>query len=157
MNKDKNQSILEFFEVLQLEYFICEIRKKIYISQKDKNYYKRVMDFKKNKIEDLSLKNGIPSIFSDEELRIDFIKKTYPKLGLPEFIKCYNNTKLAIWTENDNNHYYLTGKDIKIVIDDTILVGVLEKVDLKNCFGIVKIRKESNQRTIFLKEITRIL
>lgn len=155
--KDKNQSILEFYEALQLEYFICEIRRKIYISQKDKNYYKKVMDFKRSKIEDLSLKNGIPSIFSNEDIKIEYIKRTYPKCGLPEFIKCYNNTKLAMWTDNDNSHYYSIGKDIKIVINDNILIGTLDNVDFKNGFGLVKIRKESTLRTIFLKEITRIL
>jgi len=34
--KDKDQTVIEFFEALQIEYFVCEIRKKIYPSPKDK-------------------------------------------------------------------------------------------------------------------------
>ena len=155
--KDKNQSILEFFEALQIEYFICEIRRKIYQTQKDKDYYKKVMQYKRSKIEDLATRNNIPSIFSNENIRNEYIKRTYPSQGLPEFIKCYKNTKLSIWTENDNCNYYSIGKDVKIVIEENILIGTLDKVDLTNGFGLVKIRKESNQRTILLKDITRIL
>ena len=49
--KTRNLSVAEYFLVIQKEYLIAEFRKKIYFSKNDKNYYQRVMNGKREKIE----------------------------------------------------------------------------------------------------------
>ncbi len=42
MEKTRNISIAEYFDVLQREYIISEWRRKVYYSPRDKRYYTKV-------------------------------------------------------------------------------------------------------------------
>ena len=65
--KNRNLSVAEYFLIIQKEYLIAEFRKKIYFSKNDKIYYQRVMDGKKNKINDIAKRNRLDSIFNNSE------------------------------------------------------------------------------------------
>jgi hypothetical protein len=63
--EQKNLSVVEYYNILQREYLIAEFRSKIYISPNDKRYYKRVMQYKRNKIDDIAKRNNLDSIFTN--------------------------------------------------------------------------------------------
>lgn len=67
IEKSRNLSPAEYFEQIQKEYLMAEFRHKIYYSPNDKRYYQRVMNFKKEKIEELSVQNNLKNIFNDKE------------------------------------------------------------------------------------------
>lgn len=80
-------SFLEFFNQLQKEYLVAEIRYKIYTNIVDKKYYKeREMLGKKNTIENISIKNNLPSIFSNKELYNNIRHEIIGEWGLPKFL-----------------------------------------------------------------------
>jgi len=83
MRKSRDLPTLEFLKVLQNEFIIAEFRSKIHFASKD--YYRRVMDGKRAKIEDISLKNNLPNIFNDNSLKEEFYKRFYPEWGMPLF------------------------------------------------------------------------
>lgn len=135
-----NLSISEYFRKLQIEYLQSEFRYKVYFSAKDKKYYQKVMNFKKEKIENISLRNSLKSIFNDEERLNKFRNELFLESGYPKFEM----------TKKDIEQYYLVdcdfsynGEVVKIV--DSI-VG--EKVWVEN---------ESGERFLVnLCEINRI-
>lgn len=149
MNSQKNRdlSILEFFECLQKEYFVAEVRKKIYPSPKDKAYYKKVMAFKKEKINDIAFKNKLQSIFTDDDIRNQYINEVYPDLGLPKFEL----------TTQDIINYYGVDADVKINIDGKIYFGKIVRAELKKNIVYVKIRREQAEKPFNILSVTRIL
>ena len=82
--KDRHISILEYFNRLQLEYLLYELRTKIYPSSDDKAKFKKVLQFKKDKINDISKKNMLISIFDDEELKRDMTDQLFGSENMPE-------------------------------------------------------------------------
>jgi len=146
MGKDRNLTILEYFEKLQIEYFICEIRRKIYPSPVDKRYYKKVMLMKKQKIDDISQRNNLDSIFTNDEVRIDFQKRVYPDVGMPKFDL----------TEQDIKYYYLEDTDVRVSGEKGIL-GKITKADLEGYIVFVKPKGVSKDKPFPLKDVTRIL
>ena len=64
--KDRDISILDYFKVLQQEFLYFELKVKIYPSAKDKEYFKKIMDFKKSKIIDIAEKNSLSTIFDSD-------------------------------------------------------------------------------------------
>ena len=66
-NNSRSLSVAEYFHVIQREYLMAEFRRKIYFSPKDKRYFSRVMEFKREKIEDIAKRNQLMSIFTSPE------------------------------------------------------------------------------------------
>lgn len=99
--KTKNLSVAEYFLVIQKEYLIAEFRKKIYFSPKDKRYYQRVMNFKSEKIKDISKRNRLDSIFNNESKMNEVREELFDKLGNPRFEM----------TPLDLENYYATGNE----------------------------------------------
>jgi len=149
ITKTKNLSPLEFLDVLQQEYYISEIRAKISVSIKDKEFYRKLMGYKKEKIENIAMRNQIDSIFSSEEIRNEYIKKIYPlaKGGLPQFEL----------TEKDIKNYYIEGSDVRFLIDNKKFVGKIETVNFEKNFAFLKVKGKKEKRVIKLHELTRIL
>lgn len=80
-------SFLEFFETLQREYLVAELRYKIYPREKDKIYYKnKEMVGKKENIETISIRNNLPSIFTDRNLYYKYWNELCGGWGLPNFL-----------------------------------------------------------------------
>ena len=75
----------KLFDVLQKEYLICILREKIYPKQKHKDYWHKIAEMKRDKINDLKWKHKLISIFDDERIFKDYKLKTYNEYGLPNF------------------------------------------------------------------------
>ena len=101
MEKTRNLSVAEYFAVIQREYLIAEFRKKIYYNPRDKNYYQRVMNHKGDKINDISRRNHLDSIFTSSKKMEEVRNELFDSLGNPTFE--LNNT--------DVENYYCVGND----------------------------------------------
>lgn len=155
--KSRNLSTFQFFEQLQLEYIVAELRKKIYPSVKDKNYYKRVMKFKKEKIEDISTRNTLPSIFTDLSCKDDLYKRVYNEIGPPTFYYRDEDHKNE-FGEQDLANYFLVGSEVKVHRGDDkgISIGRIELANLEAGLVLIKLG-ESEIKNFDIKRVTRIL
>lgn len=99
--KNRNLSVAEYFLIIQKEYLIAEFRKKIYFSKNDKIYYQRVMDGKKNKINDIAKRNRLDSIFNNSEKIEEMRAELFDKLGKPKFEM----------SPTDIENYYASGNE----------------------------------------------
>lgn len=153
--KSRNLSTFRFFEQLQLEYIVAELRKKIYPSVKDKGYYKKVMKFKKEKIEDICSRNSLPSIFTDPAQKEELYKYVYREIGPPLFL--YRDKKHEEeFSFQDLTNYYLVGSEVKVYKDGKVIIGRIEAVNLEA--GLVVVKFESGEMENFdIEVVTRIL
>ena len=85
MNNARSLSVAEYFHVIQREYLMAEFRRKIYFSPKDKRYFSRVMEFKREKIHDIANRNKLTSIFTSPEKMRDVKAELFDPLNRPMF------------------------------------------------------------------------
>ena len=85
MNSVRSLSVAEYFHVIQREYLMAEFRHKIYFSPKDKRYFSRVMEFKREKICDIANRNKLTSIFTSPEKMRDVRAELFDPLNRPMF------------------------------------------------------------------------
>lgn len=85
MNNARSLSVAEYFYVIQREYLMAEFRRKIYFSPKDKRYFSRVMEFKREKIHDIANRNKLTSIFTSPEKMRDVKAELFDSLNRPMF------------------------------------------------------------------------
>ena len=114
--KNRNLSVAEYFLIIQKEYLIAEFRKKIYFSKNDKIYYQRVMDGKKNKINDIAKRNRLDSIFNNSEKMEEMRVELFDKLGKPKFEM----------SSTDIENYYASGNEFSYRGDIWILDQIKE-------------------------------
>lgn len=86
MNSVRSLSVAEYFHVIQREYLMAEFRRKIYFSPKDKRYFSRVMEFKREKICDIANRNKLTSIFTSPEKMRDVRAELFDPLNRPMFV-----------------------------------------------------------------------
>ena len=110
-NKTRNLSVAEYFLVIQKEYLIAEFRKKIYFSKNDKNYYQRVMNGKREKIEIISKRNRLDNIFNNSAKMEEMRNELFDRLGKPKFEM----------SEIDIDNYYSVGNEFSFHGDIWIL------------------------------------
>lgn len=157
-NKDRDIPISEFFEILQKEYICAEIRERIF-SQTHSNYWKSVMEGKKEKIQNISKRNRFLSIFDNEKEYLRIFSKVVPEWGLPEFLYVSDNQrqKISKW---DKLLFFSKGCEVKVLQEDgTYLVGeVLDNYNVldNNPRLVVKIKKTSNKLHLPINRVSRI-
>lgn len=101
MDTKKNLSAAEYFHVVQQEYLMAEFRRKIYFSPKDKRYYERLMQYKREKIEDIGMRYRLLSIFNSVD-KVNAIRaELFDPLGRPRFHM----------SEQDWKNYYSVNSD----------------------------------------------
>lgn len=154
--KSRHLSIFELFEVLQLEYMTAELRKRIYPKLSDKSYYMKVMSFKKDKVIDIATRNNLSSIFSSKDEKRNLYNKFYNEKGLPNFVyrNEYDREKLAL---QDRAHYYVKGTEVKVHVDDKIIIGEIYEVNFSKSIIFIKPRGEEEVKPYPIGNITRII
>lgn len=156
INKSRNLSVVELFEILQSEYVVCELRAKIYPLDKHKDYWRDLMGKKKVKIIDIAKKNALFSIFDDERIKIDYDKKIIPDLGFPNFI--YKDDAQRLLQEKwDIHNYYLPNTEATVYDSDSskFVRGVIKSVDFAN--QKIKVEINTTIKEFDLESITRVL
>lgn len=101
MDTKKNLSAAEYFHVVQQEYLMAEFRRKIYFSPKDKRYYERLMQYKREKIEDIGMRYRLLSIFNSVDKVNAICAELFDPLGRPMFHM----------SEQDWKNYYSVNSD----------------------------------------------
>lgn len=147
--KTRNISILEYFHQLQIEYLKADFMRAIHHSPKQKKFWKRVMSHKRTKIESVSIRVGMPSIF-DEDLAM----KEYRALVFPD--AKHIGLKFELEPE-ELELYYSVGENFKVqVAEDKFALGQLVSVDLAKNLASMRIRGKSQPSTHTLSKIFRV-
>ena len=155
INKSRDLSVYQLFEILQEEFIVCELRVKIYPIHVHKEYWKETSLKKKDKILDISKRNSLPSIFDDKRIKESFEKRVINEIGLPNFL--YKDEQQRERQEKwDIHNYYMVGKEVRITTPDgSIVIGNIDKVDFDK--KLVSININNKLQEFKLSEATRIL
>lgn len=142
MEKTRNLSVAEYFHVIQKEYLIAEFRKKIYYNPKDKNYYQRVMNHKKKKIQDIASRNNLASIFNSDRKMSEIHSEIFDHLGKPKFNM----------SDTDIENYYATGNEFSFRGE----VWILDQINSDGSLTIYSPKKQEYEK-VTKNDICRIL
>lgn len=153
--KSRNLPIVEYLDQLQKEYVMYEIRSKIYKEKKDVVYFKNGLDLKKQKIEDISLRNNIKNIFNSVELKNHFYQLINSFDGpLFEYRDLMQKRRLL---DSDINYYYSINSDIKIKEQDLVLIGKIKTVDFSKKVCLCSVKGYKEDRFVTFNNISRII
>ena len=153
--KSRKISFLEYFENLQREYIVAELRSKIYTNEKDKLYYKeREMVGKRQRIEDISLRNNLDNIFTSQYLKCKFYDEIYNKTGLPNFIYRDNFDKEKRGPL-DIYHYFAKGVCVNVLYNECCLKGKISSVNIKERTVVVYLMDLEKTLSIEFDNIAR--
>ena len=139
-NKEKTRNIpfCEYFDNLQREYIVAELRYKIYPRERDKSYYRdREMMGKRKTIEDISLRNNLSNIFNSPEKYKKFKSEIYNEIGLPNFI--YRNEEdRAKRRPQDIINYFYRDIEVSYYEGDSLVRGKILYTDVVKKVCLVK-------------------
>jgi len=159
MNKEKSrdQSLYNYLESLQLEYITCELRKRVYLKAKDRSFYQRTMAYKKSKIEDISTRNFLPTIFNDDKVKANMYALVYKEHGYPNFI--YNSTAdHAEFADKDIDNYFSVDAEVRVLMsENTVEVGIIIDRFFENGIIQIKLREHAETSPFPINRVTRIL
>jgi len=159
--KSRDQTFYNFFIILQKEYIVAELRKKIYSDAVGKAKSEEIMKGKKKKVFDIAMKNSLKTIFPnmnlgaeslyDEDLRVKLYREIYGDGGLPQFIYRDENQKGKLGIKDKKCYFMIEAE----VVDKEGKVGSLQDVDFEKEKCWVKIEDEIKEYN--LDQIRRIL
>lgn len=157
--KSRHISLFEFFEQLQLEYLVAELRAKIYTKTKDKRFWKdRVMVGKREKIDDIIGRNvSLVSIFNNDEERKRLSSLIYPDFGLPNFFYRDEEQRLELEIKDFYN-YFKKNSEVLVKTDNreskpaTLLFVTGDKE-----YALVKFKGDSEKTRVHIMNVARIL
>ena len=152
--KSRDLSLVDLFNCLQLEFIAYYVRKKIY--QKDYAVnYSNVCDQKKEKIDGISQKNSIPSIFTDSDIKKEFIHKFLNETGEPNFTYKDEEVKLKMgkW---DNFYFFAKGTSVKFNKDNKVILGVIVNNDKYNKILTIKSNELKEDVDLHYSSVTRL-
>jgi hypothetical protein len=122
-SKSRNQSTFEFFEMLQIECLVAELRIKIYPKLKDKEYWKKkVYEGKKATILDIANRNRLPTIFDDDQLEQALKQRIYRADSYPIFVYRDENHRNN-QEYYDLLYYYNKGSEVRFEYFGEVKVG----------------------------------
>lgn len=153
LTKSRDIPIQDLYTLLQLEFISYKIREKIYKRQEDKKKFNDICNMKRKKIENMSSKNCIPSIFnSSPEYLQKYISKFINDFGIPNF-QYRDDYKTKIYGHWDKIYWFYRGTEIKTMIKGELKLGTVEKCHDDNVTIIVENEKMDKE----FSEIGRIL
>jgi hypothetical protein len=138
--KSRDLPLCDLYSALQLEFVSYFLRSKTY--RKDfAESYRQICDRKREKIERISSRNNLPSIFNDLNAKERYLAKFFNESGIPNFT--YKDEAIKIKMERWDKHYYFQkGCSVSFQDGDVTLVGQVVHNDKNN--SVVSILDESN-------------
>jgi hypothetical protein len=154
MNSSRPLTPYQFFEVVQIEYICAVLRSRIYVAKKDKEYWSRVAEGKKRKVEEIATRNHLPSIFTDSDLNDTLEKRVFIEGSHPAFV--YRDEKHKVDQEYyDLYFYYGKGREVRFLHEDEMVVG---KITQYKVFGkTIKVEYKGEELTLNTSDVSRIL
>lgn len=121
---ERKLSTYQYFEILQLEWLIADLRCRIFANEKDQSYWHRVREGKRVKIESIAEKNRLPTIFSDNDLKRDLENRIFNDYSYPNFHYKDEAHKQSqgYW---DLLNYYSKGVEVRYEFCDEVRVGTV--------------------------------
>ncbi len=155
VRKSRDLSINQFFETLQEEYIICELRVKIFPYEDHKKYWRDIAAKKKVKILDIAKRNLLPCIFDDKRIKQDYEKKIIVEVGFPKFYYIDDKHKdtQAMW---DKRNYYSKDAEVKVIEEGKVIVGKIDKVYFTEDGGTITVNIDGVLRDFDISIVTRI-
>lgn len=146
MMKNRTLNFNDFFACLQREYLVAELRYKIYMKAKDKEYYlHKEMEGKKKTIESIASRNNFPSIFTDQWLFEKYKSEIYNEWGLPNFIYRSDEDRTNR-RPSDIVSYFHRGVIVNVKTDEGVKPGRVVWTDLDN--STVTVEVGGHQETV---------
>jgi len=150
----RNLSALEYLKVLEIEWWICNLRRKIYPSRQEKAHYNKVASLKKCRIIEMSERNELPHIFNDDNDLMKQLNKHFSQNGgCPVF---------EGKTPEDVLYYYSKNSDVRCFLGNLpnslksiIKIGKIISFDETNELVLVKLDNGNEENLSFLC-VTRI-
>lgn len=136
----RNISALEYLIALQIEFLLYAMRSKIYPYNKDREKFKNIMDYKKSKIEDISKKNHLLNIFTDDVRKREFDE---------EFLRLF--VKGDVGTKKDKYFYYHKKSLFAYEGDECMILSY----DLNE--SLARIDTKEGEKEVSFSDIRRIL
>lgn len=153
---ERKLSTYQYFEILQVEWLVADLRCRIFTNDKDKNYWHRVREGKQIKIESIASKNNLPTIFTDDDLRRDLENRIYNDYSYPNFHYKDEAHKQAqgYW---DLLNYYSKGVEVRYEVFGEVKVGIV--VDYTPLAKEIRLQdvKTKELDTILVSKAVRIL
>lgn len=118
---NRELSAAEYFIQIQKEYLIAQFRSKIYFSPKNRRYWKKVMDFKAEKIKSIATRNKLNSILNNDVKMVEFQNRLFDHHGKPKFEM----------NHEDDINYYTAGNDFSYDGELYTLDSILENGKLQ--------------------------
>ena len=144
--KNRTLNFNDFFACLQREYLVAELRYKIYMKAKDKEYYlHKEMEGKKKTIESIASRNNFPSIFTDQWLFEKYKSEIYNEWGLPNFIYRSDEDRTNR-RPSDIVSYFHRGVIVNVKTDEGVKPGRVVWTDLDN--STVTVEVGGHQETV---------
>ena len=158
-SKSRNLGIYQFFEIIQLEAIVADLRSKIYPRIKDKNYWKKVYEYKKKTTSDIAERNKaegveLPSIFTDEEVLKSYKSKIFGEGGYPKFLYKDKEQELQL-SYYDSQNYYARGSDVLAKINGEVKIGKVHYYQPNQ--KTIKISHDEGIVELSINLVTRIL
>lgn len=152
--KSRSLSVYQYFQVLQVEWLVADLRVRIFPSKKDKDYWIKVKEGKRQVVEDIAEKNHLPTIFNDSEMRRAFENKVYVDKGHPNFH--YKDDWYKYLQEPlDLLHYYTKGVEVRFEVYEEMKVGIIKSYIPEK--DTIDIEFQGEILTLPISEVTRIL
>lgn len=150
-NEKRNLSALEYLKVLEVEWWINNLRRKIYPGKKDKTYYNTASSLKKSRIIEISERNELPHIFNTPELMKELNKRFSLNGGCPVFDKR---------TETDIRNYFIKTSEVRCFFgfdnDKKSIIKIGKIIDFDYEKGIVVVEIEGKTANLLMEYVTRI-
>jgi hypothetical protein len=157
MSKSKSRSLkpYQYYQILQIEFIVAQLRVRLYPNQKDKDYWEKVSEGKKKTVEQIAEKNRLPTIFTDEEMRRIFELKVYREKGIADFTyrdEAHREAQEPL----DYIYYFSKGSDVRFDWFGEQKIGTIKSYVPGEKVVLVT---DSEGKTVDLplEEVTRIL
>lgn len=145
----------QYFEVVQIEWIVAELRRKIYVKKEDREFWKKVAEGKRVTIENISQRNRLPNIFTDLDLLSSLERRIYREETYPLFIYKDEETKLS-QEYLDLLYYYYPNTEVSFLHHSgEWYVGKV--VSYKSPLTSIVISYEGENYTLNIKSVRRIL
>jgi hypothetical protein len=152
--KNRDIPLSEFYYNLQIEYLSYFLRSKIYCKPFSENYFK-ICEAKKEKIERISVKNNLPSIFNSDFSKNKFLERFMVEWGPPNF--AYKDEEIQFKMQCWDRHYFFSkGVSVKFILDGKVLTASIWGNDKQN--EIVTVIDENGvNRDLHYNNVSRII
>jgi uncharacterized LabA/DUF88 family protein len=109
--KSRNIPLMDYYEILQLEFLSYYFRHEFYEREQDKQKYFDFCKKKKESIEQLAFRNCFPSVFNDETYKEKYLNKFLGEKGMPNFTYRDEHQKLHLgyW---DRVYFFKKGSEV---------------------------------------------